>query len=101
MSEAKLMIVDVNGKSRAVLVNDRPGSILSRLPDEFGYYYGNLPNDGRQINIRHEQDGMLRWMRWRAYVAGCRVPGSWATLHEAEAAAIFWLQGEEAPHDES
>ncbi len=76
--------------------NPYENSILSKMADGVGFYYGYLPasareKDGRQINVRHEQDGILRWQRWFGYVAGEKVTAGFATLIEAEQAAIAWM----------
>jgi hypothetical protein len=76
--------------------------MLSKDPDGLGFYYGFLPEperrqDGRQINVRSEQGGILRWMRWYAYVGGERVGGKGAmnpgfrTKQDAVEAAVAWM----------
>jgi hypothetical protein len=68
------------------------GTILSREPDGFGYYYGFAPGDHRQINVRRGPVDLL----WRAFVGGVRVgdgeTGVWNTKEEAEAAALAWAE---------
>ena len=68
-----------------------PGSILSAVPDGHRFYYGFAPGDGRQINVRSESDGILRWMRWFAYVGGKKLPQGHGTFEEAETAALAWM----------
>lgn len=58
-------------------------------PDGLGYYWAFVDNDNRQLNVRHEQDRVMRWNRWVAYVSDHRV-GAYKTKDEAEDAAIAW-----------
>lgn len=60
-------------------------SILSRLPDQMGYFYGFHHDDPRQVNVRQELDG------WVYYVGGDRI-GVRETKDEAEDAAIVWIR---------
>ena len=67
-------------------------SILSNRADGLGYFYGFVPGDHRQINVRKGPVDLL----WRAYVGGERVgdaeTGVWETKDEAEAAALNFIQ---------
>jgi hypothetical protein len=77
--------------------NLHPDSLLSKYPDGTGCYYGFLAiqarqQDGRQINVRQEQDGILRWQRWFGYVGGVKVTRGHYALIDAEVAAIRWMR---------
>lgn len=66
-------------------------SILSTLPDGFGFYYGFREGDYRQINVRYEPDVIGSTVQvWRAYVGGDDIGGTFGTKDEAEACAITW-----------
>jgi hypothetical protein len=72
-------------------------SILSDVPDGMGYFYGFRDGDSRQINVRLELcarsiTGVLVQELWIAYVSGNAIGGSYATLAEAETAAIEWME---------
>jgi hypothetical protein len=84
-------------------------SILSKMPDGFGFYYGLEPGDGfRQINVREENgercgtnNSDLNVLRgdWVAYVGGEAVACA-ATKAEAEAKAIAWAKSHPEPVDD-
>lgn len=61
-------------------------SLLSEEPDFYGYHYGRLPGDYRQINVRFEgSDG------WVAYVAGEQVCCMCPTMEAAEQQALDFI----------
>jgi hypothetical protein len=82
--KVKLQIYRGTGKRKMM-------SILSGDPDGMGYYYGWLPGDNRQINVRKLHTIALN-PKWHAYVGGVRVEGGWDSKEEAEAAAIKWAK---------
>lgn len=49
------------------------------------FFYGYLPGDCRQINVRKESDG------WIAYVHGDRI-GAYESKADAEDAAVAWIK---------
>ena len=73
-------------------------SILSEREDGHGYFYGRMPDDHRQINVRRGPVDLL----WRAWVGGERVgdheTGVWESKGDAEAAAIEWLKSNPDHH---
>jgi hypothetical protein len=66
-------------------------SILSEEPDHFGFFYGFVDDDHRQVNVRREGEA-INEPHWKAYVGGDRIEGNWQSKAEAEAAAIAWLK---------
>ena len=68
------------------LTQTLPNSILSAREDGFGFFYGHLPGDNRQINVRYE--GTRGWV---AYVGGEDI-GAGGSLYVAERAAILWMR---------
>lgn len=60
-------------------------TILSQLPDGYGYFYGYTKHDHRQINVRWEGQN------WIAYVGGEKV-GLLASKDAAETAAIKFIE---------
>ena len=84
-------------------------SILSTAMDGFGCYYGNVPGDSRQINVRREKvdgkpvaemptvedDTQITGKRfggwWVAYVAGEPI-GCFSTKEFAEQQAVAWVK---------
>lgn len=81
-------------------------SILSERQDAYGFHYGFLEGDHRQINVRQERCyyppdewGTLA-VRWFAYVGGTKIPDSWETKAEVENAAISWAKANPEKGDE-
>lgn len=73
-------------------------SVLSDRPDGFGFYYGFVSGDHRQINVRPGAYDMgLGAPRWRAYVGGKDI-GSFTSKAKAEDAALCYLKAN-PPHD--
>lgn len=69
-------------------------SILSDREDGCGFFYGRLPGDVRQINVRYERPEAGEpavFGRWVSYADGIRV-GEYETKAAAEAAAIEFLK---------
>lgn len=65
---------------------------MSTQPDGLGYYYGFLPDDPRQINVRLEGYWSdLNAEYWAAYVAGERLEGYFLSREEAVAAAVVFM----------
>lgn len=68
-------------------------SVLSERPDSLGFFYGFVPGDNRQINLREEPDetelGDDPPTVWVVYVAG-DVIGRYPSKATAEAAALDW-----------
>lgn len=60
-------------------------SILSNEPDGLGFFYGFLPGDCRQVNVREESPG-----RWCGYVAGVQVAVS-KSKEGAEQSTVAWM----------
>lgn len=81
-------------------------SILSQLPDGFGFFYGFVKGDFRRIDVRQEgydrpgstiSDGPgANWGRWHIWVGGESV-GLAETKAEAEANAIAWMKENPEP----
>jgi hypothetical protein len=76
-------------------------SILSRVPDDVGFYYGFIKGDGRQVNVRYEERTTKGNGYWYAYLGGEPVPnagedaaGAFAfrNKNEAEAGAIRYAK---------
>jgi hypothetical protein len=67
-------------------------SVLSRAPDGQGFYYGFLPGDSRQINVRYEFTGVCQPMRYFAYVGSVELSVGYFSKEAAEAAAIEWIR---------
>lgn len=63
-------------------------SILSERQDAYGFHYGFLEGDHRQINVRKEGG------YWVAYVGGDKVASQCGTKDQAETAAIEWITGQ-------
>ena len=70
------------------LTQTLPNSVLSAREDGFGFHYGHVAGDCRQINVR--QEGDLRG--WVAYIAGACIGTHYKHLHEAEQAALAWIR---------
>ena len=68
-------------------------TFLSSREDGYGFYYGFMPGDGRQINVRYERRGANgeRFGAWWAYAGGIEV-GSAETKDEAERMAVAFLR---------
>lgn len=60
-------------------------SILSDHPDGLGFFYGFLPGDCRQVNVREEAPG-----RWCGYVGDQQVAVS-KSKDGAEGKAVDWM----------
>jgi hypothetical protein len=74
------------------------GSVLSREPDGMGYYYGFVPGDPRQINVRPEfesSDPKDLSIKWAIYIAGDMI-GSAPRKPAAETKALLWLSNNPA-----
>jgi hypothetical protein len=71
-------------------------SILSRVPDDVGFYYGFIKGDGRQVNVRLEQVpvryGAGLGQKWFGYVGGEKVTDWHTSKESAEAAAVAWAK---------
>ncbi len=66
-------------------------SVLSDMADGAGFFYGFLPGDHRQLNVRLEvRPGRYCWI---AYVGGVEVGDGFDTKAEAEAAAVAYARG--------
>lgn len=68
-------------------------SILSNTKDHFGFFYGYVDGDPRQINVREEMmvSGNTEVPAWIAYVGGIKV-GVELSKGEAERTAIRWIK---------
>jgi hypothetical protein len=69
-----------------------PKTVLSSVPDEMGYYYGFLPEDNRQINVRFETRSPVEPSGYYAYVGDDEVPHRHISKEAAEAAALEWMK---------
>lgn len=69
-------------------------TILSKVPDGCGFFYGFHESDPRQINVRPGRSSAEHngWPLWIAYVGSDQIGDSFETKDEAEAAAIRFLQ---------
>lgn len=65
-------------------------AILSELPDGCGYFYGFLPDDPRQINVRKIPGDHVIGDRWEAFVGEVQLETLFSSKREAEEAAITW-----------
>ena len=64
------------------------GSILSDREDGCGYYYGTIPDDGRQMNVRLEEEGLV----WRTYIGSTVAIAAGYTKHQAEELGRQWAK---------
>ena len=60
-------------------------SILSKEPDDWGYFYGDLP-DGRQLRVRYNP----ATKRWGIYVTHACALADAPTKEDAEALGLAW-----------
>ncbi len=60
------------------------------MPDGVGFFYGAVPGDSRQINVRDEPVND-KVSLWRAYVGGDPI-GHFSTKEFAEQQAIAWIK---------
>ena len=71
-------------------------SILSSEPDGMGYFYGRVPDDPRQINVRSYDEprlfGLVTRKLWIALVGDTEVGHKFRSKEAAEQAAIRWLR---------
>lgn len=63
-------------------------SILSDRADGYGYYYGIIPDDGRQMNVRLEEDGRV----WRTYIGSTVAIAAGYTRDQAEELGLQWAK---------
>lgn len=71
-------------------------SVLSAQSDGCGFFYGYLPGDYRQINVRRELADNKPVFLWHAYLAG-ELIGTAHSKDEAEAMAVEYAKAYPEP----
>jgi hypothetical protein len=72
-------------------------TVLSKLPDGLGFYYGYIKGDRRRIDIRLED--LPGGEYWCVYIAGDLVDDTCTTKEEAEREALEYLKTNPDPEE--